>query len=119
MALQATSKNAREHERVSGPTIRLQIGGNVYRSVNWSLGGVMITSYQGGLTTGSLLSISELGLGRGVMTQVNVRARVIRADEEACFLALQLLEIDHAAYGILQKLLARKMDVSKHRPKHG
>jgi hypothetical protein len=53
------------------------------------------------------------------MTPVNVRAWVIHADEKTSHLALQFLEIDQPYYGILQKLLARKMDVLRHRPQHG
>jgi len=44
MAQPETGKAAREHGRVSDPTMRLQIGGKTYRSVNWSLGGVLIDS---------------------------------------------------------------------------
>jgi hypothetical protein len=119
MALKASPENKREHERVSDPAIRMQIGSKIYSSINWSLGGVLIEGYEGGLSTGSLLSITELGLGRGVMTMVNVRARVIRADAEASYLALQMLEIDQSAYAILQKLQVKKMLILKGRPKPG
>jgi hypothetical protein len=119
MAVQASISNKREHDRVSDPAIRLQIGSKIYRSINWSLGGVLIDGYEGGLSTGSLLSINELGLSRGVMTPVNISARVIRADAGANHLAIQMLEIDQSAYAILQKLLARKHQVMKARPVPG
>lgn len=109
----------RVHERVSDPAIRLQIGSKTYRSVNWGLGGVLVDGYDGELSAGSLLTITEIGLSRGVMTPVNVQARVIRADATASHLALQMLEIDKSAYEILQKLLAKKMTVMKGRPQHG
>lgn len=119
MTAPKTNANQRAHDRVSDPAIRLQIGSKTYRSVNWSLGGVLIEGYEGELSAGSLLSITEIGLGRGVMTPVNISARVIRGDASSGFLALQMLEIDKSAYAILQKLLAKKMDVMKARPQHG
>jgi len=119
MAGLAKKDGKREHERVSDPAIRLKIGAKIYRSINWSLGGVLIDGYQGGLSAGSLLSITEIGLGKGIMTPVKVQARVIRADEEASFLAIQMLEIDQSAFAILQKLLATKMQVLKERPQPG
>jgi hypothetical protein len=119
MVAQKKDVNKREHERVSDPSIRLKIGAKVYHSINWSLGGALIDGYQGGLSTGSLLSITEIGLSRGVMTPVKVQARVIRADDEISILAVQMLEIDQSAYAILQKLLVKKMQVLKARPRPG
>jgi hypothetical protein len=119
MAVREDIANKREHDRVSDPAIRLKIGAKIYRSLNWSLGGVLIEGYEGGLSTGSLLSILEIGLSRGVMSQVKVHARVIRADEGGGVLAIQMLELDQSAYAILQKLLVKKMQVLKARPQPG
>ncbi len=119
MAVQENIENKRQHDRISVPAIRLKIGSKTYRSINWSPGGVLIEGFQGGLSAGSLLSITAIGLSRGVMTPVKVGTRVIRADDEAGILAIQMLEIDHSAYAILQKLLVRKMQVLKARPQSG
>ncbi len=119
MAITASDVDKRQHDRVSDPAIRLKIGSKLYCSINWSLGGVLIDGYEGGLSAGSLLSITEIGLSRGVMTPVKINARVIRADADANHLALQMLEIDQSAYAILQKLLAKKFQVLKARPQHG
>ena len=83
------------------------------------MGGILIDGYEGGLSSGSLLSITEIGLSRGVMTPVKVQARVIRADDEFSILAVQMLEIDQSAYAILQKLLVKKMQIMKARPQPG
>ncbi len=109
MAVQAKVIDKREHDRGCEPAIRLQIGSKVYRSINWSLGGVLIEEYEGNLSIGSLLSITEIGLDHGVMSPVKIHARVTRADAESNSLAIQMLEIDHSAYAILSKLLARKL----------
>ena len=61
MVAQEKSENKREHDRVSDPSIRLKIGAKIYHSINWSLGGILIDGYEGGLSSGSLLSITEIG----------------------------------------------------------
>ncbi len=116
MAAQEKTENRRAHERVSDPAIRLKIDSKTYRSVNWSLGGFLVDGYEGVLSTGSLMLITEIGPSRGAMTPVKVRGRVIRAEVGASLLAIQVLEIDQSAYAILQKLLVSKMQLLKSQP---
>jgi len=107
-------ENRRLHERISDPEIRLKIAGRIYESINWSLGGFLVEGYEGGLTTGSLLSIEELGSAYAKnMTKVAISARVIRADAEAGHLALNILDIDTAAYAVLQEHMMKKMQAMK------
>lgn len=104
-----TKDERRTHQRVNDPSIRLKFEEKAYTSATWSLGGALIENYEGELSTGALLTITEIGLSRGVMTPVNIRARVIRSDSGTGHLALQMLELDQPGYAILQKLLAKKM----------
>ena len=116
MAVQEKTENRRTHDRAIEPAIRLKIDSKIYRSVNWSLGGFLIEGYEGGLSTGSLMLITEIGLSRGAMTPVKVRGRVIRAEAGASLLAIQVLEIDQSAYAILQKLMVNKTQRLKSQP---
>lgn len=119
MVVHHKKEDNREHNRVADPAIRLKIGAKIYQSINWSLGGILINGYEGGLSTGALVSITQLGLSRGVMTTVKVSGRVIRADDEAAILAIQMLEIDQPTYAILQRLLVKKMQLMRARPRAG
>jgi len=116
MAAREETENRRAHDRAIDPAIRLKIDSKIYRSVNWTLGGFLIEGYEGDLSTGSLMLITEIGLSRGAMTPVNVRGRVIRAEAGASLLAIQVLEIDQSAYAILQKLLVGKTQRLKSQP---
>lgn len=104
-------KENRRHDRVADPDMYLKIGGKTYRSINWSMGNILIENYEGELSAGSLLTITEIGPISEKMTAVNVRSRVIRADPSAGHLAMQILEIDSPAYGILQELMNKRMNV--------
>lgn len=109
-----SDENRRMHGRISDPEIKLKIAGRVYVSANWSLGGFLIEGYEGGLTTGSLLSIEGIGsVSAKKMTKVAVSARVVRADAGAGHLALNILDIDTAAYAVLQEQMVKKMQVLK------
>jgi len=107
-------ENRRLHERISDPEIKLKIAGKTYMSINWSLGGFLVEGYEGGLTTGSLLYIEGMGsVSAKKMTKVAVSARVVRADADAGHLALNILDIDSAAYAVLQEHMAKKLQALK------
>ena len=109
MVTDSKDQNRRLLERQSDPAIKLKIAGKTYVCVNWSLGGFLIEGYEGGMTTGSLLSIEGMGAATAKnMTKVAVSARVIRADSEAGNLALNILDIDSPAYNLLQEQMAKK-----------
>ncbi len=110
MTKKADGQDQRRHARVADPDMRLKIGGKTYRSVNWSLGGILVDNYQGELSAGSLLTITEIGpVGARKMTTVDIRARVIRADAGAGYLAVQIFEIDTPAYAVFQELMNKRM----------
>ncbi|MBT3238246.1 MAG: hypothetical protein HOL37_01300 [Rhodospirillaceae bacterium] len=107
-------KSRRVHERGDDPAIKLKIAGKTYVCINWSLGGFLIEGYDGGLTMGSLMTIEEIGASSAKnLTKTTISARVVRADSGAGHLALNILDIDSAAYGILQEQMAKKMQALK------
>ena len=106
-------KEKRLHKRVADPGMSLKIGETPYRSINWSMGGILVDDYDGKLSTGSLLTITEIGPLDEEMTAVNIRARVVRADSAAGNLAVQILELDSPAYGVFQELMSQRLKVVK------
>lgn len=109
MKKKAVADDKRRHERVADPDMSLTIDGKSYRSVSWSMGGILLDSYEGNLSTGSLLTITEIGPLGDDLTTVNIRARVIRADSEARHLAVQILELDTPAYSVFQELMSKRL----------
>ncbi len=113
MSKKTDGSDKRRHERVADPDMTLKIGGKTYRSVNWSMGGILVDNYDGELSAGSLLTITEIGPISENMTAVDIRARVIRADAASGHLAMQILEIDTPAYGVFQELMNKRMKLVK------
>ena len=61
----------------------ISIDGKQYLTHNLSIGGSLISGYDGLLSAGALLSVTGLGPTGGEMTAVEIRARVNRVDAGA------------------------------------
>ena len=62
----------RNDQRLADPDMNLKLGGKPYRSGNWSMGGILIDDYDGELSTGALLTITEIGSNLNKLTTVNI-----------------------------------------------
>lgn len=96
----------RRHERAQFPQLYLRIGGRVFHTVEWSMGGFLIEDHGNYLPTGALLRIDGLvgedNYRRAAAPEaVDIRARVVRADTEKGQAALSCLKLDDAAYRIM------------------
>jgi len=99
----------REHMRVQQPQLYVRVGGRVYRTLEWSYGGLLIEDEGGFLPTGALIRIDGLvdeeAYRRAASPQtVDIRARVIRAMRDEGLAALSCLKLDDAAYRILRTI---------------
>jgi hypothetical protein len=100
------TEDRRRHDRRLQPQLYLRIAGAVYRTVEWSYGGLVIEDYDGHLPTGALLQIDGLADEETYRDahppyQVDIRARVVRVMPERQHAVLSCLKIDDAAYRIL------------------
>lgn len=87
----------------------VRVGGRIYRTVEWSYGGLLIKDEGGVLPTGALVRIDgladETAYKRASSPQsVDIRARVIRVMRDEGLAALSCLKLDDAAYRILQAI---------------
>jgi hypothetical protein len=98
----------RRHARSGSSSLGLTLHGRAYAAADWSLGGVLIEGYEGGLTPGALLTVDEIGIEGGDMTPVAIRARVSRVDAALDHVVINFLDVDDAAYRILRDLMARR-----------
>ncbi len=94
--------NRREHTRMNDPALVVKVDGKTYKTVNWSMGGLLIEGYKGVLTTGALVTVSALGESVKNLTDVCIRARVIRSDQEMEYIAVNFLGLDQSAFGLLR-----------------
>lgn len=100
------STHRRKDMRVPLPVVALLMEGRVYRTVDWSLGGFLITGYKGPLKAGSAVAVRGIGLKASELVPVHIRARVVRLDRGGR-LAGQFLGLSEAAFEALQGLMLR------------
>ncbi|NQV83904.1 MAG: PilZ domain-containing protein [Rhodospirillales bacterium] len=110
MARDKPKKERRRHKRSPPRGVTLTIDGQDYPTGNLSIGGSQIEKYDGPLSAGALLTITRIGDTDGTSSQVEIRSRVIRSDPVAEQLAVTFLELDAAAYEILQKNMAKRIE---------
>lgn len=107
------TQERRLRERISDAELAVAFKGDTYTTANWSLGGFVIEGYRGGLTPGALFAIDAVGKAGGEMTKVKVRARVVRSDSAKSSLAVNFLDLDGRAYGVLHEVMSDRMRLLK------
>ncbi len=100
------STERRQHVRVPQTQFYIRVGGQTYRTLEWSYGGFLIEDKIGRLATGALLwidgLISEDDYRRCATPHlVEIRARVVRTDPITHTAALSCLKIDDAGYAVM------------------
>ena len=96
----------RQHSRITVPQLYVRVGQHIYRSVEWSFGGLVVEDPDRTLATGALLRIDGL-IDEDAYRQayspapVDICARGVRVCPTSGHVALSCLKIDDAAYGIL------------------
>ena len=101
-------KERRRHKRSKPPDIALSIDGRQYPTRNLSIGGSLISDYDGPLSAGALFTVTGIGPEGGEMTVGEIRARGNRTG--AGNLGLTFLELDTSAYEILQDVMAKRIE---------
>lgn len=93
----------RQQARQGDPYLVIRFAGHDYTSVNWSFGGMLVSGYYGDMGPGALVTITAMAVGEEPAQAVTVSARAVRADRESGHLALNFLDIDTVAYGLLAR----------------
>ena len=109
MAKGKPEKERRQHKRSKTKALAVAFEGQSCDTYDLSIGGTMITGYDGPLSAGSLLSVTGIGPSGGKMTDVKIRARVNRTGPGPGEVALTFLDLDERAYGILQDYMASRV----------
>jgi hypothetical protein len=98
----------RRYERLNDPVIFVEFEGNIFASSSWSMGGFLIADYKGPLSSGSLFTISGLGLSAKDLIAVNVRARVVRIDQDNRKFVVDYQDLDSPSFSFLQDLMSKQ-----------
>jgi len=102
---QFSGKN-RHYTHVQRPQLLVRVGGRVYRTVEWSYGGLLVEDEYGQLPIGALVRIDGLTdehayRGTSSPHAVDIRARVTRTMRDKGLAVLSCLKLDDAAFRFL------------------
>lgn len=93
----------RKHFRVKRLGLSVRLDGKCYTTEDWSMGGFMLDDYDGGLSTGALVTVAGLGRSARKLRTVELPARVVRTAEHT--IAVTFLSLDIKAYDFLQQFM--------------
>ena len=101
----------RSHPRHAEPTLAVSVAGRVFDTENWSMSGMVLADYDGPLSVGSIFDVSTLSRAteKEKPSAVQISARVIR--KKGTVLAFNFLEVDQAAFLLLQEWMAERMKI--------
>lgn len=105
-AIDRGPKHHRRDKRISNPPIRVAIDGEVYPTVDWSFGGVLVRCDRMKLRVGDQVRVTGLGPAEGRLLQVDVATRAVRVEDG--FVAVEFLELSTRAYAVLEALMMRR-----------
>ena len=100
----AASQNERRRDkRLSMPPLSVSFDGGSYGTVDWSLGGVLVSDYYGPAAPGDEVEGTVQILADA--TRHPFKAVVVRRDSAAGELALNFIELSDSAFSLLESAL--------------
>ena len=96
----------RRTQRVVMPVLRFLLGGHIYTSVDWSLGGFQIEGYAGDLCPGTDVAVAAAGPEDAPLMPIGARARIARLKDG--LLAATFIEMDGRAFDLLEAMMLRR-----------
>lgn len=112
-------KNQRRDKRTSAMPIQIELEGEVYTAIDWSLGGFLIEGYAGRLRPGDEVMIAIQVFANEVEFNHAAQAEVVRIEPLANQLAANFVGLDSAALADLEGWLTGRLRRQQRRKKAG
>jgi hypothetical protein len=101
-----TIPEKRRDKRMTGRPLSIEIDAQRYEVEGWSMGGFLIGAYRGGRGAGERLEVRIIIVsGQQTIGRV-VTAEIVRIDRNARSLAARFVDLDDAAYTMLEGWIA-------------
>ena len=111
--------NRRRDKRISVRPIQIELEGEVYTAIDWSLGGFLIEGYAGRLRPGEEVMIAIQVIASEVEFNHVARAELIRIDPHGNQLAANFVGLDSATLATLEGWLTGRLRRRQKRKKAG
>jgi hypothetical protein len=101
--------NRRRDQRISVMPIQIELDGETYTSLDWSLGGFLIEGYEGQRRPGEEMMVGLQVIAQGVEFNHVARAEVVRIDPHGNQFAANFVALDNATLDTLEGWLTGKL----------
>jgi len=108
-------ENRREHRRVMMPPIQIEIEGVEYTTVDWSLGGFMLTPYSGKLIAGASVPVTIIATTGDDMHRHFAIAEIVRVEQRDKRLAGHFDRLDPRTVDSLERVILERLHRLKQR----
>ncbi len=109
-----TGTNRRRDRRYEIPPIQVALDGGLYTTTNWSLGGVLLSGFEGRRRAGEAAHIGLIAHDGEVAYQHSAIAEVVRVGPPAGELALHFQGLDSEALDTLEGLITGRLRRMRH-----
>lgn len=105
-SIRHNEQHQRRNKRVNEPVLHVAINGRRYRTVDWSLGGMLLTDFHGIHHRGQMVELEYLVpfVDADARIPLGIYARVVRSDEKRQHLALAFAGLHDRAFEIFESL---------------
>jgi hypothetical protein len=102
------TREHRRDKRLPLPIFTIRLDGLVCDTVNWSLGGLLVSGYEGGHKTDDLIDVDIKIKDASGDYAMKITARVTRADPKVGVIALRFEEMNPVVYDFFERSFAAR-----------
>ena len=104
----ARGAEKRKDKRLPLPVFSVKIDGQTYSTINWSLGGLLVSEYDGTVAEDQLVRIDVKAKDDQAEFKMRLSARVIRHRLDRRELALKFEEMNPQVYDFFEQCFSRR-----------
>ncbi|HVJ44573.1 MAG TPA: PilZ domain-containing protein [Dongiaceae bacterium] len=104
----ARGPEKRKDKRLPLPVFSIKIDGQTFSTVNWSLGGLLISDYHGNAVEDQLVRLDVKAKDDAAEFKLRISARVIRNRADRHELALKFEEMNPQVYDFFEQCFSRR-----------
>jgi hypothetical protein len=104
----ARGAEKRRDKRLPLPVFKIKIDGLTYSTLNWSLGGLLVSEFDGVALEDQILRVDIMAKDENTSFKLRVPARVIRHKLDRRELALKFEEMNPQLYDFFEQCFSRR-----------
>ena len=109
------NREHRRDKRLPLPIFTIRLDGLICETINWSLGGLLVSNYEGAHNADDLIDVDIKIKDTTGDYAMKITARVVRVDPKGKTIALRFEEMSPVIYDFFERSFAQRFRNQKHR----